>query len=223
MTMQPWPEGPIPGSVMERAHARARRGWFPRVGDGVTERVSMIDAYADLVAVSMARARFLGELLAEQIEAADPPVQGLIAETLTPTVVGNGPSAELELTPTGEEIRALVVLEAQERDRAAKLIEKALRVGVQIEQLEALRTYGTTIAAALQAFVLEIGLSLDDEPVLRAAQRAGLTARRQLGAEDGDPDRLIGPRMAPSERVTALREALRVAEADAERAAVTGR
>ena len=229
MTLTPWGEGPIPDPVMGRAHASARRGRLPRVGDGVTARVDLLESYAELVAVAMARARFLGELLADQLDAHGgdegnpydytggglaPEVRGLIGQTVQVSVVGNGPSAELDVTPTGEEVRALVRLEAEERDRAARLIEKALRIGVSLQQVEMLRTYGTTVATALQTYTLELGLSLDDEPVLRAAQRAGLTARRQLGQDDGDPDRVIGPRMAPSERVTALREALKVAEAD---------
>lgn len=218
VTLEPWREGPIPDDVQDRAHAAVRgRSRLPRVGDGQTQRVDLLESFAELVAVSMARAQFLGELLAEQIEAASTPTEGLVAETLTVSVVGNGPSAELEATPTGEEIRALVKLEAEERDRAAKLIEKALKIGVTLQQVEMLRSYGTTIAAALQTFVIEVGLSLDDEPVLRAAQRAGLAARRSMGTDDGDPDRLVGPRMAPSERVSALRQALQAAETDADR------
>lgn len=251
MTIDPWREGPIPDEVLQRAQqAVASRGRMPRlphVGDGQGTRVDLLESFAELVAVSMARARFLGELLAEQVERdsaraagrtptpmdrLDPaaprpgadgdPSPGLIGFTYAATVVGVGSDQSVEMVPTGEEVRALVVLEAQERDRAAKLIEKALKVGIQLQQLEMLRTYGTTIAAALQTFVVEVGLSLDDEPVLRAAQRAGLTARRNMGVDDGDPDRIVGPRMAPAERVAALREALRAAEAEQARLGAVG-
>lgn len=247
VTIEPWREGPIPDDVLQRAHravtGRGRTPRLPRVGDGQTARVDLLESFAELVAVSMARAQFLGELLADQLDREteraearvrdrhptemdhlDPapprmgddgdPVPGLIGFTYSPQVVGPPADQAVEMVPVGEEIRALVKLEAEERDRAAKLIERALKIGVTLQQLEMLRTYGTTIAAALQTFAVEVGLSLDDEPVLRAAQRAGLTARRTLGQDDGDPDRLIGPRMAPGERVSALREALRVAEAD---------
>lgn len=216
VTLDPWSTSAI------ATRAKRMRG-FPRVGDGVHQQINLLESYVQLAAVAMARAEFYGELLAAQLDKAASEAtdgnstSGLIAETITVSVVGNGPSAELQETPTGEEIRALVELEAKERDRAAKLIKDAVSMGAQIQQTEALRTYGNTIAAALQTFTVEVGLSLNDEPVLRAAQRAGLTARRQLGQEDGDPDRLVGPRMAPGERVSALREALRVAEADAAR------
>lgn len=255
MTLEPFREGPIPDDVLRRAraavHAPGRMPRLPRIGDGVTQRVDLLESYAELVAVAMARARFLGELLADQLDREgeraeqrardraptaldelDPaaprpgddgdPVPGLIGYTYAATVVGVGTDQSVEMVPTGEEVRALVKLEAEERDRAAKLIEKALKIGVTLQQIEMLRTYGNTIAAALQTFAVEVGLSLDDQAVLRAAQRAGLGARRQLGQDDGDPDRLVGPAMAPGERVSALREALRVAEAEAERTAVGG-
>lgn len=216
MTVDPWSANAI------ATRAKRMRG-FPRIGDSAHQRIDLLESYVHLAAVAMARAEFYGELLAEQLDKASSeatdgsPTSGLIADTITVSVVGNGPSAELAATPTGEEIRALVELEAKERDRAAKLIRDAVSMGATIQQVEMLRTYGNTIAVALKAFVLEVGLSLDDEPVLRAAQRAGFDARRALGADDGDPDRLVGPRMAPTERVTALRHALAAAEADAAR------
>ena len=247
MTLEPWREGPIPDDVLARAQRavadRGRLPRLPRVGDGQTRRVDLLESYAELVAVAMARAQFLGELLAEQLaretdradrraagraptelDHLDPapprmgddgdPVPGLIGFTYSATVTGPPSDQAIEMVPVAEEIRALVRLEAEERDRAAKLIERALKIGVQLQQIEMLRSYGTTIAAALQTFVVEVGLSLDDEPVLRAAQRAGLTARRNMGVDDGDPDRIVGPRMAPAERVAALRVALQAAEAE---------
>jgi hypothetical protein len=211
---------------------------MPYLGDGRTRAVNFLEAYARLVAVSVARAEFYGELLAEQFEqdraraeradrehlapGVDPdpgsmadPTAGLIGFTYATNVLGPARDQEIELTATGEEVRALVRLEAEERDRAAKLIEKAVKMGVQLQQVEVIRSYAATISAALQGVVGELGLSMRSEPVLRAAQRAALTARRQLGQDDGDPDLHVGPRMTAVERVTALREALARAEADA--------
>lgn len=231
MTGDPW------GVVVPR-QARAR---MPRVGDGVTDRINLLDAYLELAAVAYHRARFLGELLEQQWQdAADGEhhptddnstdgiggpggTAGLVGFTYDSAVLGGGDSAELERIATGEQVRALVELEAKERDRAAKLIKDAVSMGATMQQIEVIRTYAGTIATALQTVVGELGFTLDDEPVLRAAQRAGLAARRQLGQDDGDPDVHIGPPLSPSERVTALRAALQRAEAEEARLAVEGR
>ena len=226
-----------PWEVLPR-RVRAR---LPRVGDGTTERIALLDSYAELAAVAMARARFLGELLEQQWRAAqedepdtwgpiDPATglggpgdaAGLIGFTYAAAVVGHGEGAALERVATGEEVRALVELEARERDRAQKLIETALKIGISLSEIDTIRTYAGTIAAALQAFVAELGLPMEDAPVLRAAQRAGLAARRSLGHDDGDPDVHIGPQMSPSERVAALRAALDRAETELARTSVEG-
>lgn len=200
------------------------RARLPRLGDGVTERVNLLEAMAELTSVSMARARFLGELLeAQWLNAADgssggldgpPESSGLVGYTYAAEVVGSGAGATLERSVTGEQIRALVELEARERDRAAKLIDTCLRIGVSLHTVEVVRTYAGSVAAALQALVGELGLSMDDVPVLRAAQRAGLAARQALGQDDGDPDVMVGPALSAAERVRALSAALAVAEAE---------
>lgn len=233
MTGDPW------ATVLPR-QVRAR---MPRVGDGVTDRINLLDAYLELAAVAYHRARFLGELLEQQWQSAQdgepypgeedadatglggpPGTAGLIGFNYDSAVVGGGrgEGASLERVATSEQVRALVELEAKERDRAAKLIKDAVTMGATMQQIEVIRTYAGTIATALQTVVTELGMTLDDEPVLRAAQRAGLAARRQMGQDDGDPDVHIGPPLSPQERVAALRAALDRAEAEVARTAVEG-
>jgi len=200
------------------------RARLPRLGDGVTERINLLEAMAELASVAVARARFLGELLEAQWLAAEgepgagldgpPESSGLVGYTYAAEVVGSGAGATLERSVTGEQIRALVVLEAAERDRAARLIDTCLKIGVALHTTEVVRSYAGSVAAALQAMVAELGLSLDDVPVLRAAQRAGLAARKALGQDDGDPDVQVGPALSAAERVRALSAALAVAEAE---------
>ncbi len=241
MSRPPTPDGVPPVEVLERAAGRLTRlgsphGGLPYVGDGVDRTMSLVDNYAELIAVSMARARFYGELLAAQREAAvggerDPwqddsgdgdgdaedtasglggpsSAAGLIGFTYAAATVGDRGSTELDRVATGEEIRGLVKLEADERDRAARLIKDALRLGADLQKTEVMRGYAATVSAALRVLIGELGLSMDDATVLRAAKRAGLAARRAVGQDDGDPDLLIGPALTSAERGRLLADAL---------------
>jgi len=208
---------------------------FPFIGDNVTTAVDLLESYAELVAVAMARARFLGALLAEQFAGAqatagepgepargtrgprdgDPaglggPVTaaGLVGYTYSGAVVGMGEDATYETVATGEEVRGLVRLEAEERDRAARLIKDALKIGLDLEKIEVMRGYAATATAAMRALIAELGLDCNAEPVLRAAGRAGLTARRTLGHDDGDPDVHAGPALSTAEQARVLGDAL---------------
>lgn len=227
--------GPRYTEAAIRARLARLDGAFPRVGDGVTERINLLEAFAELCAVSVARADYYGRLLAEQIERAsgtrdvDEPSRvgwpgptgagGLIGYTLATNVTGPVANQEIEVTPTGEEVRALVKLEAEERDRAARLIKDALKVGISLQQVEVIRSYAGTVAAALHTVTAELGFTMDDDIVQRAAKRAALAARRALGEDDGDPDVHAGPALTAVERVRILREALARAE---QRAALDG-
>lgn len=240
MSTDPWHPGHPRPEVLDRAQAALTRhghaGGLPRVGDGIERTISLVDAYAELVAVAMARAAFYGELLAVQFtaaraeprdadDAADTPwddapgspvglggdelTGGLIGYTYTAATVSEGrDQTRVERTATGEQVRALVNLEAAERDRAAKLIRDALRIGLDLQKIEVMRGYAATTAAALRALIAELGLSFNDEPVLRAAKRAGLAARRAVGADDGDPDVAVGPALTAAERDRVLTAAL---------------
>lgn len=228
------------GADLDRAAADldvrlSRTRALPFLGDGQhTNGINLVQSYAELCAVSLARAKFLGELLAEQYRRAQDAVEhaggdeggrggstgvasprdpsaGLIGFTGMGLVVGSGDDAAAEFVPTGEEVRALEVLESRERDRAARLIEQARKMGVELDQVEVLRSYADAVIGALEAMTGELGLSMDSEPVLRSARRAGMIARRRVGHDDGDPE-LVGRRITPDERVAALRAALAVAE-----------
>lgn len=143
-----------------------------------------------------------------------PGSEGLIGFTYTAAVVGEGPAAELERIETGEGIRALVVLEGQERDRAAKLLHQGIKIGVQVKQVEAMRAYGDTVALSLIHFARQLGLDPADVVVGRAAARAVLAARIELGANEGDPDRDAGPPLDRSERARVLTAALAAVHGD---------
>lgn len=214
---------------MDRAERTLTRhgfnvGALPRVGDGVVRQVNLLVAYSELIAISMARAEFLGALLAEQIAADgegdtaawDPDAEprgpevgaGLVGFTYAASVVGEGGrdgATHLERVATGEEIRALAKLESDERDRAARLIKDAMKIGVELHAAEAMRTYGASIAASLQAFTRELGIDEHAPEVERAAKRAVLTARRAVGQDEGDPDRIVGPALTEAERERVLR------------------
>lgn len=235
----PWHPGEPHPQVLTRAAARLHRlgatPGLPHVGDGADTAIDLIDFYAELIAVAMARARFLGALLAEQFaqaqatagEPGEPahgtrgprdgapaglggPVTaaGLIGYTFSGAVVGMGEDATYESVATGEEIRGLVKLEADERDRAARLIKDALKIGLDLEKIEVMRGYAQTAAAAMRTLIAELGLDCNAEPVLRAAGRAGLAARRALGHDDGDPDVHAGPALSSAEQARVLGDAL---------------
>ena len=226
----PWHPGEPRPEVLDRAALRVHQlqgePGLPHVGEGPAAAVDLVAAYAELVAVAMARARFLGALLADQYadaRAADdaggrqprdespdgpPGISGLVGYTYQAAVVGVGEAATYERAPTGEEIRGLVRLEAEERDRAARLIRDALRIGVDLQRTEMMLGYARTASAAMRALIGELGLDVHSEPVLRAAGRAGLTARRALGHDDGDPDVHAGPALSPAERARVLDDAL---------------
>lgn len=194
---------------------------LPRLGDGVVRQVSILNAYSELIAVSLARAEFLGALLAQQHGDADADAEnrgwddgvapdpgvapGLIGHTFAASVIQDGrDQSHLERVATGEEIRALVKLEADERDRAASLLKEAVRMGVEIHAVEARRTYGSTVAATIQAFVRELGIDENSQEVSRAAERAVYAARRALGQDEGDPDVEAGPPLTAAERARAI-------------------
>lgn len=211
---------------------------FPRLGDGVVRQLDMVAAYASLTAVACDRAEYYGELLDTQIGIArehaqaivdgavdsddederrrailrlggPPGLEGLIGYTYTAAVVGTGrDEQELQRVETAESIRALVALEAEERDRAAKLLHQGIRIGVQVKQVEAMRAYGDTIALAMQAFAAQLGIDTDDELVSRAAARAVILARLAQGAVEGDPDVDGGPELSAAERRGLLVRAL---------------
>ncbi len=196
----------------------------------------MVESYAQLTAVACDRAEWYGELLDAQIgmarDAAErilddhdadeddrrraalrlggpPGLEGIIGFTRTAAVVSTGrDEQELQTAETGEAIRALVALEAQERDRAAKLLHQGVKIGIQMRQVEAMRAYGDTVALAMQQLCRELGISPEEEAVSRAAMRAVIIARAAQGAAEGDADTDAGPALTDAERERVLVRAL---------------
>lgn len=157
---------------------------LPYYGSSDLKPIQFAEAYARLCAVAVARAEFYGQLLARHYEdsdlrdfhgepTADTGATGLVGFRYDLDKQGNA-------IPIGEEIRALVKLEAEERDRAAKLIRDGVRLGIEAKQVDVMRSYGHTVVAALKALCVQLGIPWEDEARL-AAQRAILAARTGLG------------------------------------------
>lgn len=183
----------IPGALTSR---------LPHLADPAVRPVQFADVYARLLAVSIARAEFYGALLAEQFERAGAGGSDDVAGDYDPGPRGAlgalvGDTYDLDKhgdpVPTAEAIRALVKLEADERDRAARLARDGIRIGVQARQVDVMRSYGHTVVTAMRELCRELGWDWNGEETRRAAQRAIISARSQLGVEalargsDGPP------------------------------------
>jgi hypothetical protein len=177
------------GSAAERRAARVLADRLPGYGDPAVRPVQFAEAYAHLVAVSCARAEFYGILLADQYEREG--VTGLIGHKLDVDRFG-------DTHEVSEELRGLVRLEAEERDRAAKLIKDGVRLGIEAQKVDVMRSYGRTVVEALKALCGELGIPWEDG-TRRAAQRAILAARTTLGYQVTAPDR-AGPPLTAEER-----------------------
>ena len=118
-----------------------------------------------------------------------------------------------ERVEVSEALRALFEAERAERVHAASLAERIARLGLDAGRLGA--DSARWVAESLRALVRELGLSDDDEDTLHAARRAGFAGRRAAGADDGDPDVLIGPRLTAAQRARLLRTAAEAAEREA--------
>lgn len=129
-------------------------------------------------------------------------------------VVGrvHGVTPQGETVELREEIRALVALEAEERDRVAALAKDIARLG--LDSGQALRDAATMLAAALRSVIRELGLNEQTEPVMRAMRRAMMVARQAAGHPEHHPDE-IGSLPTAAERVAVLRAALALAERQA--------
>lgn len=97
---------------------------------GLLSRVTPRQAMILLLHVSWLRWHEYSKMLKEQVEAAQPGraagagVRGLVGHKTSASAVTGG------LYPTSEEIRALVRLEGQERDRCANLAKAAHDMGL---------------------------------------------------------------------------------------------
>lgn len=183
------------GQSDEAAFEERLRQAMPYFGSPDLQPVQMADLFAKLAATAAARAEWLGEILAEQVRAEG--LAGLVGHRFGIDQVNGG---EVELS---EELRALVTLEAAERDRAERLARDGLRIGIEAKQVDVMRGYGRSIVESLRAFALELGMDWSDVAARRAAQRAVLAARQNLGVDFASPDR-AGPRLSQEERARIL-------------------
>lgn len=182
---------------------------LPHYGSPELKPVQFAEVYARLLAVSIARAEFYGELLAAAYERRDAGGSGEEADEYEydpgdpgsmGALVGStyGIAKDGYTLPIGEGIRALVKLEAEERDRAARLAKDGIRIGIEAKQVDVMRSYGRTVVASLRALCEELGVAWEEEGTRRAAQRAILTARTGLNQQVFTADR-AGPPL-PIER-----------------------
>lgn len=166
----------------------ARR--FPRYGSPDVRNVQFAETFAHLMAVSAARAEWLGELLQDQLER-----HGLDA-MITPVYAATKTGDVVEV---GQEISVIAKLEAEERNRAERLARDGIRIGIEASQVDSMRSYGKTVVTAMEALVQELGLEWKDPVMARVAKRALLTARHRLGFDVRPPDE-AGPALSPAER-----------------------
>lgn len=195
------PAGLSPGDFDQRVE-RARQKRLPYYGSPDVRPVQFANGFAELAAVALARAEFYGELLAAQFAAEG--LEGLIGMETGAVAVG-AQEKYLETYEKGEAVRALVALEAVERDRAAALIEKGVRLGMEASNVDAMRTYGRTVGEALKALCEEMGIDWSADLTRRAAQRAVLTARARLGFGTR-PANAVGPALTIEEKEAVRRD-----------------
>lgn len=103
-------------------------------------------------------------------------IRALVGDTYDLTRYGSA-------VATGEKVRALVELEAAERDRAARLVKDAIRIGLQAKQVDVMRSYGHTVVASMRALCERLGIDWAEPATREAARDAIITARSRLGAE----------------------------------------
>jgi hypothetical protein len=187
------PQAPAHSDLERRLRAHARKQ-LPTLASPDLRPVQFAEVFARLAAVAMARAEFYGQLLASQYEAFgeqieldgwnedadyDPGKHNGATRALI------GPTLDLARdgtpVPTGEAVRALVKLEAEERDRAADLAYKGIRVGIEAKQVDVMRSYGRTVVASLRALCAELGIDWTEETTRLAARRAIVSARTSMG------------------------------------------
>lgn len=192
LTAQP----PARDDLERRLRQHARRQ-LPHLASADLRPVQFAEAYAKLAAIAMARAEFYGQILANlfgrwdaegHASEVDPrwnedddydPGEGDGLKAL----VGNTYDLSKDglAVPTGEAIRALVKLEAEERDRAAKLMRDGIRIGIEAKQVDVMRSYGRTVVASLRALCVQLGVDWEEESTRLAARQAIISARTSLG------------------------------------------
>ncbi len=185
---------PAPTDEVERRAVAALVERLPSLASREIKPIQFAEAYARLVAVSMARAEFLGALL-EQAYTRDG-VSALIGHKFDSDKFG-------EIYEVSEETRGLAAMEERERDRAAKLIKDGLRIGIEAKHVDVLRSYGQTVVASMRLMCTQLGIPWEDPATRRAASRAIVGARTQQGETVASMDR-AGLPLSEEERVRLL-------------------
>jgi hypothetical protein len=186
---------PRPTDEVEQRALAALVERIPHLGSREIKPIQFAEGYARLVAVSMARAEFLGALL-EQAYAAEG-ISALIGHKI------DAAGKEGELYEASEETRGLAAMEERERDRAAKLIEKGLRIGIEAKHVDVLRSYGQTVVTSMRILCTQLGIPWEDPATRRAASRAIVGARTAQGETVASMDR-AGLPLSEEERVRLL-------------------
>lgn len=104
-----------------------------------------------LLSQAVARAERYAAELEEHVAESDSLRQALVAQ------------AYGEFGPVGEYVRGLVVLEAQERDRAANFAARAITAGLATRQVELAERQGALIAEVLRAVLNDPELGLSEQ------------------------------------------------------------
>lgn len=168
---------------------------LPVAGDPSVKPVEFAQTFADLTAVAMARAQWLGGLLRDQLDREG--MKGLVGFKYG---IDQRTGERLELS---EEMRALARMEAQERDRAERMTRDGIRLGIEARRVDVMRHYAQVVGAVIREAAIEFGLNWNDPAVRRAAQRAVIRARQAQGQSLVSPDS-AGPPMSSWERQRAL-------------------
>lgn len=194
----------VPGRTRSEVFEALSRH-LPHYGSPAVKPVQFAEVYARLTAVAVARAEFYGSILAQLYERHrdgytanndfDDQVPGLGA-IIGHTFSGDGMGGTIAI---GEAVRALVALERDERDRAARLAKEGIRLGLEAKQVDVMRTYGRTVVESMRQLAQELGVSWTDPATRRAAQRAVIAARASLGVDVRSPNE-IGPALSSEEK-----------------------
>lgn len=162
------------GEVL-KAKGQAMTAWSALAGEPT---VSSTDAVLGMLQVSWLRAHMLGDLLRQQVEA----VQGEDAGGGDPNIgkgagfIGHthGASPSIGVYVTGEAVRGLTQLEAQERERCVKFAKTAHDMGIADAQVRILDDYASQVTGLINR-ILD-GLELT--PAQR--QLVGVVVPREL-------------------------------------------
>lgn len=157
-----------------RAQGEAMDAWSTAGQLDLTPAEAVVAMYK----LAFTRAHFYGGLLEEQVLQAhsdDPDAESFGESTRGAAPVGEGAglighqfSADKEwgIYPTGEAIRGLVQLEAQERDRVVRFAKAAHDMGIADREIRLAEQQGALIAAAVKRILAGLNLSIEQQEIV---------------------------------------------------------